>query len=212
MRGAKTGRITYHAAVTNSIRALGATGRQNTRSAPATVARIDFDVLQPYGLLETSPTPVAKPQFSAGLALASNPVVETSSVQNVTAGDRTKNATVDAGFRWLRFSTQGAGYARWNGRQGLGLSSTRDTGAYLQTGFYVDPRHWEIVARVSQVSFETVARQSSAVREYTAGVNRYFHDHHMKLQADYTRANLAWAAPGASGLDHRFRLQGQLFF
>jgi hypothetical protein len=195
----KAGRFTYHFAAANSIRALDAGGRRNSGSALATVARLDFDVLRPYGFLETSPTPVSSPQLTVGIAAANNPVVEASALQNVAAGDKTKNATADAGFRWRRVSLQAAGYSRWN--------HTRSTGAYAQAGYLIVPRRWEAAARFSEARFD-----SRPLREYALGVNRYFHEHHLKIQADYVLTDNAGLVSRANGHSHGFRLQGQLFF
>ena len=108
----KTGPLSYYVALLNSIRALDASGQQNFNNKLGGLARLEFDILDPYGYLETSPKPVSAPQFSAGLAVAFNPVNEVSAFQHVFPGENTTNVTLDAGFRWQGLTFQGAGYYR----------------------------------------------------------------------------------------------------
>ena len=74
----KVGRLSYHGLVTNSIRALDAGGQQNAGAEVAWQGRLEYDLLEPYGYLESSPTPAATPQLSIGVAAAFNPVNQAS--------------------------------------------------------------------------------------------------------------------------------------
>ncbi len=132
--GGKFGRLSYDATVTNSIRALDAGGQQNVGDELAVLGRLELDLLEPYGYLESSPKPVSEPQMSIGLAAAFNPVDEASGFQNVLPGDRTTNVTIDSGFRFGRFSLQGASYYRHNNVKGARRPDSDDGGYYGQIG------------------------------------------------------------------------------
>ena len=95
-------------AVANSIRALDSGGQQNFGEEIAVLGRLEWDILDPYGYLETSPKPANSPQLSVGVAVAFNPIDGASTFQNVLPDDRTTNVTVDAGFRWKGLSLQAA--------------------------------------------------------------------------------------------------------
>jgi hypothetical protein len=207
------GRLSYHVAGTNSIRALDAGGQQNFGDELAPLARLEFNILDPYGYLESSPTLVSAPQLSVGVAAAFNPIDEASTFQNVLPGDRTTNITVDAGFRWQRWTLQAAGYYRRNNLKASGLPDSHDWGYYGQIGYYLVPEHWELAARVSGVDFDQPNNLSviGDVTAYTAGLNYYLYGHNVKLQMDYSFLD-GDPFPGSSRSDHRLRLQTQILF
>ncbi len=209
----KMGRVEYHFAAANSVRALDAVPQRNRSSALFTLGRVDLNILRPYGFLGSSPSPIEAPELTVGFAIASNPVTNASALQNVAPGDRTRNATLDAGFRWKRWSLQSAAYFRRNHRDVLSAGNTGDWGAYAQAGFYLAPRRWELAARYAELTFGTAMldSRSRTAREYTIGVNRYLHQHRLKLQADYTRMQDV-SASRASLWSHGLRVQGQFLF
>lgn len=214
--GGKLGRLSYDVAALNSIRALDAGGQQNI--APlgkeiATLGRLELDILEPYGYLETSPTPVSAPQLSVGVAAAYNPIDEASTFQNVMPGDRTTNVTVDAGFRWQRLTLQAAGYYRRNHLKAAGRPDSNDWGYYGQVGYYLVPERWELAARVSGVDFDLPNNPKvlGDTMEYTVGLNYYLYGHHVKLQTDYSFLDND-PFHGPSRNDHRLRVQTQILF
>ena len=125
--------------------------------------RLEYDLLEPYGYLESSPTPAAAPQLSLGVAAAFNPVDDASGFQNVRPGDRTTNVTVDGGFRYLGLSVQAAGYYRRNNFQNaaqIGHEVGHDWGYYGQIGYYLTQR-LELAGR-SRASISTSITMSIA--------------------------------------------------
>jgi hypothetical protein len=211
--GGRWQRLGYDFFTGNSIRALDASGQQNVGREMSMVGRLEFDVLAPYGYLESSPAPVTAPQFSIGLAAGRNPIDEASKLQNVRPGDRTTNVTLDAGFRWRRFTVQAAGYYRHNEIKAAGRPDSNDWGYYGQVGYYLVPQRWEIAGRIAAVRFDQANNPGTTgnVTEYTVGLNYYLHGHNVKLQMDYS---LLAKEPFAGGHanDHRLRMQVQYLF
>jgi hypothetical protein len=208
--GGKAGRVGYHIVTTNSIRALDAGGQQNFGSDTAVQGRLEFDILQPYGYLESSPDVVDDAQFSLGIAAAYNPIDQASGFQNVMPGDETVNVTIDTGYRIGRFGFQAAGYYRRNDLISS-MVDAHDWGYYGQLGYFVVPRKWELAGRVSGVSFDQPNNPvvGGGVTEYTFGLNRYLHGHHVKVNTDYSYLRLNPFFEADRG-DHRIRLQFQI--
>ena len=208
--GVSLRRVRVDAAITNSVRALDATGQQNRDGSLAAMARAEMTLISGSGYLESSPTPLVDRQLSLGIAGAYNPVAEASVFQNVAPGDRTTSVTVDGNYRDRRLTLAAAFYHRRNDTGGPRLD---DRGAYLQGGLYVVPAEWEIAARTSVVDFDRTRLDgvASDVREYEIGLNRYLHGHHVKLQADAGVGRHRDRAPGARD-DRRVRVQFQLLF
>lgn len=208
--GGKAGRVGYHIVTTNSIRALDAGGQQNFGGDMAVQGRLEFDILQPFGYLESSPDNVDDAQFSFGIAAAFNPIDQASGFQNVMPGDETVNVTVDTGYRVGRFGFQAAGYYRKNDLISS-VVDAHDWGYYGQVGYYVVPQKWELAARVSGVSFDQINNPvvGGSVTEYTVALNRYFYGHHLKVNTDYSYLRLHPFTDPDRG-DHRVRLQFQL--
>ena len=207
----KMGKLSYHGVVTNSIRALDAGGQQNQGGEVAWQGRLEYDVLDPYGYLESSPTPAQTPQLSIGIAAAFNPVDEGSGFQNVRDGDRTTNVTIDGGFRYQGFTLQGAGYFRRNNHHYVSETG-HDWGYYGQLGYYLTDK-LELAGRVSGVDFQFAnnTRTAGDHREYTGGFNYYLYGHNVKLQVDYSFLDGdPFSAKSTSA--SRFRVQTQVLF
>lgn len=213
LAGGKLGPVSYTAQVTNSVRALDAGGQQNFGRDMAFTGRLEWDVLEPYGYIESLPLdPPGTPQLSLGVAAALNPVDSGSQFQNVLPGDRTINMTVDGGFRWQGVTVQGAGYFRENNRRGAVKS--QDWGYYGQVGVFVAPQTWELAARVSGVDFQEANNPATLFEEtteYMIGLNYYLYGHGLKVQLDYSFLDHD-PFTGANRSDNRVRLQTQFLF
>jgi hypothetical protein len=211
--GGRWQRLSYDFTTTNSIRGMDASGQQNIGRDMAMVGHLEFDILAPYGYLESSPTPVTAPQLSIGLGAARNPIDEASKLQNVLPGDRTTNVTLDAGFRWQRFTLQAAGYYRHNEIKKAGRPDNDDWGYYGQVGYYLLAQRLELAGRIAEVLFDKANNPATTgnVTEYTIGLNYYLRGHNVKLQTDYS---LLTKAPfsGGHANDHRLRIQAQFLF
>jgi hypothetical protein len=207
--GAALRRLRVDGAVTNSVRALDASGQQNGGGGVAAIARAELTLLGEQGYIESSPARSAARVLSIGVAGAYNPVVESSAFQQVEPGDRTTSTTLDGNYRDRRLTLQAAFYHR---RTDAARGRYDDRGGYLQGGFYVVPAEWEIAVRGASVDFDAARldRAAADVREYEVGVNRYLHGHNVKLQAD---AGVIRRQDGMSRRDdRRARVQFQLSF
>ena len=210
----RAGRVSYNGVVSNSVRALDGAGQRNLNRDLAMIGRLEFDILAPYGYMESAPLAMpAKAQFSVGLAAGFNPVDESSAFQSTTPGDRTRNLTVDSGFRWKRLSLQAAVYYRRNHSEPAVDRVTSDSGMYAQGGVYVIARRLELAGRVSRVDFDrrSAAQAPGGATEHTAGMNYYIHGHKLKIQGDYSVIRQSLFGGGFRD-DHRVRAQLQLLF
>jgi len=211
----KIGRLSYDAAMLNSIRALDAPGQQNFGTNMAAVGRLEYDILAPYGYSETSPKPVSDPQLSVGVGFAYNPIDATSSFQNLKNKDSTTNVTVDLGYRWDRLSFQAAGYYRHDDYTTPGLGNGNDWGGYTQAGFYLIPQKLELAGQVSGVKFDklNVPGVFQKTMAYTVGLNYYVHSHNVKFQLDYSFLdNSAFKGQPSAPDNNRVMLQTQIAF
>jgi phosphate-selective porin len=85
-----------------------------------------------------------------------------------------------------------------------GASDVDDDGTTFQLGYFVVPNEWELVARTSEIDFDTADDR----KEHTLGVNYYVDKHNGKWQFDFSRLDNA----GATADANRMRLQYQLIF
>ncbi|MGQ0554210.1 MAG: porin [Planctomycetota bacterium] len=113
--------------------------------------------------------------------------------------------------------------AEWFDRdeERVGLPGQRDDGQTLQIGYFLEPRVWELVARVSRVDASSTANAPTAgvlantdAKELTLGVNRYFDGHNSKWMFDVVRTNFSnHALAGGEDVDTtQYRLQYQAVF
>lgn len=133
---------------------------------------------------------------------------------NTTIFDNTERVDVgtygfDAMFKWRGFSAAGeyfGGKAEGQGRGG----SVHARGYYMQTGYFLIPKHLEVAARYSSVDPNRDKPQDIQV-EVTGAVSYYFQGHNLKIQGDY--ANIHTQVAGKQPTDDkRVRVQAQLAF
>ena len=204
-------RLAWFAAAITNPTPVDSLGRTAPAGHPGAVGRVDFNLLQPFGYLETAPTDPEKLQLSVGVAgLYSRSAFE-SPVQNVMPGDRTVNFTADGGLRHRRLAIQAAVYRRsvWTRQAG----TYDDWAGYAQAGYYLLPHRLEAAVRLGKLEFGhwNCVDSPRRSRERSAGLNWYFRSHFLKVQADYTwrRIEPFDAAPERDG---QFRLQTQFAF
>lgn len=203
------GKASYALMVANSIPALDASGQENFNAKLATIGHLQYDILAPYGYVETDPSGAAKPELTFWASAAYNPVDASSGFENLTAGDTTVNATSTVGFRYKYFSLQPTGYYRQT-TPVSGAPANNSWGYGEQAGIYLVPKKFEFAERVSGVNWgapdygvgSTPATGSSLpventwyvgpgfsyhrVAEDSAGLNYYLHGHNAKIQMSYS--------------------------
>ena len=224
----QAGKLSYAGMVANSIPALDAPGQENFNSKVAYIGHLQYDILAPYGYVETDPTAIggAKPALTFWGSVAYNPVSGPSGMENVMAGDRTVNATSTIGFRAGLFTLQTTGYFRQT-RRLLALPTFDSWGYGQQAGYYILPGKLEIAERLSGVNwgapnFPTAGSLVNTwysgpnfpyhrMDENSLGVNYYLHGHHAKLQVAYSYLHGNTFTGGRFG-GNRVQAQTQIMF
>lgn len=176
-----------------------------------------------HGYTSADPEDSEEPQLMIGTAANFNRVGAPA-----VADQSVISATGDAAFRYRGFSTLGTGYYLRNQTAG-----TNTFGFLGQTGYFIVPTHFEVVARFAGV-VPTAAGVPNGF-ETGGGLGYYFKGHRLKILADYAfliNSPLILGVGGAAGTnapansattggapgffqdqnDHRVRTQLQLYF
>jgi hypothetical protein len=234
----KYGDLTYRVSVSNPVPGSTSGATENTTTKLAVIGNLTYDILAPYGYVETDPDPHAapKPELSLWVSGMYNPVQNSSRVYNDVAGDNTKGATASLNFRDGRFAFQGSGYYKRTDARGpnefnLGHPGFNSFGWQEQAGFYLVPGVLEAAERIDGVTWgyrqtgPVVADAASDtqwysgpdnfgwrhITEYTAELNYYLHGHNAKAQLQYSYLHgSTFEDEGFSA--NRFILQTQLAF
>jgi phosphate-selective porin OprO/OprP len=119
-------------------------------------------------------------------------------------------AGADLAFKWMGASFQGEYF--W--AQGDGSSAAKNTqraqGFYVQSGYFIIPKHLEAAVRYSYV--DPNRDKADDLRTETQGaLSYYFNKHNLKLQGDFTSIHQQ-ASGKLPNDDMQFRLQAQIIF
>ena len=207
------GDLTYRVSLSNPVPGSTSGATENTTTKLAVIGNINWDILAPYGYVETNPDPHAAPtpELSLWASAMYNPVQNSSRIYNDVAGDNTKGATASLNFRYGRFTFQGSGYykrtdARGPNEYNDGHPGFNSTGWQEQAGFYLLPGVLEAAERVDAITWgyrqtgPVIADAASDTQwysgpdnfgwrhmtEYTADLNYYLHGHNAKAQLQYS--------------------------
>ncbi len=205
----EAGRSSWAFMVANSVPALDAGNQENFNSRPAYIGKFQFDLMAPYGYLESDPAGASKPELTVWTAAAYNPVNYSSGFENVTSGDTTGNATATIGFRYKYFTLQPSGYYRKT-NPAAGGPANNSWGYGEQAGQYLVPHKFELAERISGVNWGAADYAAGApvpatgslpvengwfagppfsyhrVQEDSGDANYYLHGHNAKLQIEYS--------------------------
>jgi hypothetical protein len=234
----KYGDLTYRVSLSNPVPGSLSGATENPTTKLAVIGNLTYDILAPYGYVETDPDPHAapKPELSLWVSGMYNPAQNGSRVYNDVAGDNTKGATASLNFRDGRLAFQGSGYyKRTDARGPNGLDPAHpgfnSFGWQEQAGFYLVPGVVEAAERIDGVTWgyrqtgPVVADAASDtqwysgpdnfgwrhITEYTAELNYYLHGHSAKAQLQYSYLHgSTFEDEGFSA--NRFILQTQLAF
>jgi phosphate-selective porin OprO and OprP len=96
--------------------------------------------------------------------------------------------TGDGAFKWLNFSFEGAYHYRIIDPQLITrLGRQNASGYFVQAGYLIFPKHFEIAGRYSYVNPDNpVQTSNNNQEEVTGGLSYYFEAHRLKLQANFT--------------------------
>lgn len=224
------GKLGYGAGVYNSVPALDVGGQESIKGKLAYVGNLHLDVLEPYGYVESdpSPNPVTKPELTLWMSGMYNPTDYSSGFENYTSGDRTYGGTSSINFRYNYLSVQGSEYYRRTLQTG-GKPSYDSWGYGEQAGYFLVPGRLELGERVSGVWWGRGEIPASGgnqivwfggptnfsyhrITEYSLGLNYYLYKHNAKIQMAYSY--LAGSGfPHDSGFGaNRLWIQTQLMF
>lgn len=209
----KYGDLTYRVSVSNPVPGSTSGATENTSTKLAVIGNIYWDILAPYGYVETNPDPHAAPtpELSLWVSGMYNPVQNGSRVYNDVPGDNTSGATASLNFRYGPFTFQGSGYYKRTDARGPNAYNTghpgfNSTGWQEQAGVYLVPGVLEAAERIDGVTWgyrqtgPVIADSPSDtqwyagpdnfgwrhITEYTAGLNYYLHGHNAKAQLQYS--------------------------
>jgi len=225
----QVGKLGYAGEVMNSVPALDAGGQESIGTKLAYLGHLHYDLLEPYGWVETDPSPngATKPQLTLWLSGMYNPVDYATGFQNALPGDRTYGGNSSILFRYGQLSFQGTGYYRRTLQ--TGKAPSYDSWGYgEQAGYYLIPARLELAERITgvwwgepEIGFSGGNQNNwfsgptnfpyHRITEYTAGLNYYLYGHNAKIQADYSYL-------AGSGFDHhgfganRLEVQTQVMF
>ncbi|MHC4320990.1 MAG: porin [Planctomycetota bacterium] len=139
----------------------------------------------------------------------------------VTLKEVNKTSVVaEYGLKYRGFSTSAEAYwrrfddIRANNIDSVGSGVIIDRGFFVQGGYFVIPKKFEVAGRYSLVDFDD-ERDEDAVREITAGVSWFINGtHDNKLQFNWIRQDneLPNVASRSDDIDNTYRLQYQLAF
>jgi len=224
----QAGKLSYAGVVANSIPALDAPGQENFSNRLAYIGHLQYDLLVPYGYVETDPNPagVKKPELTLWSSVAYNPITGASSFENVAVGDKTLNGTGSVAFRDGFFTFQTTGYFRRTTPYN-GLPSDNSYGYGEQAGYYLVPGKVELAERVSGVNwgapqflladFAVNTWYSGPnfpyhnITEHSIGLNYYLHGHNAKVQTSYSYMT-GDTFSGVKFRGNRVWLQAQIMF
>ncbi len=134
--------------------------------------RLGYNFLGDHGYTSSDVEDSEDPQLMAGVATTVNRVNPAGAKQTLIA------TTGDVAFRYKGFSTIGSGYYLRN--------QTGKTNTYAlegQAGYFVIPKHLEVIARYSGV-IPTAGGVTNG-HEVGGGLNYTFYGHRLKLMMDY---------------------------
>jgi phosphate-selective porin OprO and OprP len=96
--------------------------------------------------------------------------------------------TADLAFKYLNFSFEGGYYFRnIDPDKTTPFGEENAQGYYLQGGYFLIPKKFELAARYSWVNPDNPNQtDDNEQQEYTGGLSYYFYGHPLKIQADYS--------------------------
>lgn len=110
----------------------------------------------------------------------------------------------ESGFKYKGFSAQGEFIMRHNNPEALDIDHVVDLAYYVQAGYFVIPKRFEVAARVSQIFFDGPDNNKS---EYRLGFNTFVYKDNVKFQTDYAYLPSESANGTQNAHTVKFRLQ-----
>ncbi len=192
------------------------------------IARVSWNPFGAYGKgigeMESDLAWSEKPKAHLSAAIAfdggADETIALKRVGTITAKevDRT-SIVVEYGLKYKGFSTNAEAY--WRKYDGIDTSvldtnpstSVIDRGFFVQGGYFLIPKKFEVAGRYSLVDFDN-QRTTDAVRETAVGLNWYFAGHNKKVQVNWVReeTELPNSRNSSDDIDNFYRIQYQMAF
>lgn len=175
--------------------------KQNDNNEHLYIARVSWNPFGAYGKgigeMESDLAWSEKPKahLSAAIAFdgAADETIDLKRVGEITAKEVDRTSIVaEYGLKYKGFSTNAEAY--WRKYDGIDTSvidtnpSTKviDRGFFVQGGYFLIPKKFEIAGRYSLVDFDN-QRTTDALRETAFGLNWFFAGHNKKVQVNWIR-------------------------
>ncbi|MFO1462379.1 MAG: porin [bacterium] len=99
------------------------------------------------------------------------------------SNDKVTQFGAESGIKYKGLALQGEFFYRHTKPGDTALATANDYGYYAQAGYFVVPKHLEVVTRASQVFLQGLQNDKA---EFAGGLNYYVLGQHIKLQSDYS--------------------------
>jgi|GEM_PF-1501793 len=156
------------------------------------LARLSLFPIQPVGYGESDVAFSEQSKFEIGTSLAIDQSRDYDTKGDLLADEfdvNTFSVSTDLAYMTKGFSFQGEFYYRYHRYQNIATSGA--WGAYVQAGYFLTPRTFEIAARYALVEPDTNV-SSDFDQEISATLNYYLSkDHKRKMQLQYSRIHQA---------------------
>lgn len=157
--------------------------------------RLAYNPLGPIAFREADLDDSRTPKVSFAVAGAYNPERKVAAVAPATEATTLHHiaqGVAEATLRYRGLSLSNELHVR---RQAIdGGPHVWNTGGLVQLGFFVVPRHLQLIGRVTRIA--GTVKATDTIGEQTAGVSYYFLGHRLKLQADGSRLQTRNASDG----------------
>ncbi len=205
----------------------GRNEKENNNNEHLYIARVSYNPFGAYGKgigeMESDLAWSEKPKahISAAIAYdgAADETMTLRTLGTVTAKEVDRTSIVaEYGLKYKGFSTNAEAYWRkfdniGNNVAGAPSAKIIDRGFFVQGGYFLIPKKFEVAGRYSLIDFDG-KRDENAIRETAAGLNWYFQGHNKKVQFNFVREqkDLPRSTATTDDIQYFYRIQYQMAF
>ncbi|MBN2419453.1 MAG: hypothetical protein JXL81_08735 [Deltaproteobacteria bacterium] len=195
-----SGKVTSNSSIEYAVGIFNGSGinRSNVDNDYIYAGRLEWLPFGPFPYSESAVDSPSSVKFALGIAGAYMPGLEPG--ERATLAGRLGNTsimpvesdvtqwTIDLVYNYHNFSLAGGYYYRIIDPEEItAYGKQHARGAYLQSGFFLIPKHLEIVGRYSYIDPDNpVQINDNEKKEYAAGLNYYLDGHNAKTGINYS--------------------------